>query len=69
MERLIQYLDDLDDLCGMAGLVLERLRRLSYALFSGLLIVVGAVAVIITGTSNVIHRSYDRRPSYFAYRK
>jgi hypothetical protein len=46
MERLLQYLDDLDDLYGMAGLVLERLRRLSYALFSCLLIVVGAVAGI-----------------------
>lgn len=27
MERLLQYLDDLDDLFGAAGLVWERLRR------------------------------------------
>lgn len=44
MERLLQYLDDLDDLYGMAGLVVERLRRVSYALFSYLLVVVGAAA-------------------------
>ncbi len=44
MERLLQYLDDLDDLYGMAGLVLERLRRFSYALFSYLLIIIGGVA-------------------------
>lgn len=28
MERMLQYLDDLDDLYGMVGLIVERLRRL-----------------------------------------
>lgn len=27
MERLLQYLDDIDDMLGIAGLVWERLRR------------------------------------------
>jgi len=44
MERLLQYLDDLDDLYGMVGLVVERLRRASYALFAYLLVIVGAAA-------------------------
>ena len=28
MERLLQYMDDIDDLCGAFGLVYERIRRL-----------------------------------------
>lgn len=44
MERLLQYLDDLDDLYGMVGLINERLRRCIYALFSYLLLGAGAVA-------------------------
>lgn len=28
MERLLLYMDDIDDLCGAFGLVYERLRRL-----------------------------------------
>jgi hypothetical protein len=44
MERLLQYLDDLDDLYGMLGLINERLRRFLYALFSYLLIGAGALA-------------------------
>ena len=44
MERILQYLDDVDDLCGMAGLIVERLRRLTYSLFSCLLILTGATA-------------------------
>ena len=43
MERLLQYLDDLDDLYGMAGLLVERLRRFVVALFTVLLTVVCAV--------------------------
>ena len=44
MERLLQYLDDLDDLYGMVGLINERLRRFIYALFSYLLLSAGALA-------------------------
>jgi len=44
MERLLQYLDDLDDLYGMVGLVVERLRRFAYALLSYCLLLGGAVA-------------------------
>ena len=46
MERLLQYLDNLDDLYGMLGLINERLRRFLYALFSYLLIGAGALAGI-----------------------
>ena len=34
MERLLQYLDDLDDAVGMVGLFVEQLRRIFFALFS-----------------------------------
>jgi hypothetical protein len=34
MERILQYLDDLDDALGMLGLFLEQLRRFLFALFS-----------------------------------
>lgn len=44
MERLLQYLDDLDDLYGMVGLIVERLRRFLYALLSYSLIGAGAFA-------------------------
>lgn len=44
MERVLQYLDDLDDFYGMIGLVSERLRRFMQALFSYLCVVVGATA-------------------------
>jgi len=44
MERLLQYLDDMDDCYGMAGLIIERLRRFLYALFSYSLIGAGALA-------------------------
>ena len=30
MERLLQYLDDLDDLYGVIGLLMERLRRCAW---------------------------------------
>ncbi len=44
MERLLQYLDDLDDLYGMLGLIKERLRRFVYILCSCLAIGFGATA-------------------------
>ncbi len=44
MERLLQYLDDLDDLYGMVGLINERLRRFIYTLFSYLILSAGAIA-------------------------
>lgn len=44
MERLLQYLDDLDDICGMAGLMVERLRRFLFALFSWLTLGAGGLA-------------------------
>ena len=34
MERILQYLDDLDDALGMLGLFLEQLRSFLFALFS-----------------------------------
>ena len=43
MERLLQYFDDLDDLYGMAGLILERLRRFAFAIATYVLIVTCAV--------------------------
>lgn len=43
MERLIQYLDDLDDLFGMIGLVAERIRNLFVALLSCASLIVVAV--------------------------
>jgi len=46
MERLLQYLDDLDDLYGMAGLIVERLRRFTFALFSYTALLSGALAGI-----------------------
>jgi len=46
MERFLQYIDDLDDLWGMVGLVYERMRRFIYAAFSFLLIAMGAAAGI-----------------------
>jgi hypothetical protein len=42
VERLLQYLDDLDDAYGMVGLINERLRRALFAFFS--YITVGTVA-------------------------
>jgi len=45
MERLIQYLDELDDLIGMIGLVTERIRSLLLAL----LLCVSLVAVAMPG--------------------
>jgi hypothetical protein len=50
MEKLLQYLDDLDDLYGMAGLIIERLRRALFALFSFLTLGVGALAGIWLAT-------------------
>ena len=44
MERLLQYLDDLDDLYGMVGLIIERLRRIAFALFSFLTLAAGGLA-------------------------
>ena len=44
MERLLQYLDDLDDFYGMVGFVSERLRRYARTLFSFLSVGVGATA-------------------------
>ena len=43
MERILQWLDDLDDLFGAVGLLAERLRRLAVTLTR--LIVLLAVAV------------------------
>jgi len=44
MERLLQYLDDLDDLYGMAGLITERLRRFLFAVFTYLMLGSGTLA-------------------------
>ena len=46
MERVLQYLDDLDDAVGMVGLIVERLRRLLMGLFFYLTLCVAALASI-----------------------
>ncbi len=46
MERLLQYLDDLDDLYGMLGLNIERLRRFMITLSSYVLAATVAIAGI-----------------------
>ena len=43
MECLLQYLDDLDDLYGMAGLIAEKARTLLLAVLSLALIASGAI--------------------------
>jgi hypothetical protein len=50
VERLLQYLDDLDDAYGMVGLIVERLRRFFFALFSYLTLSVGALAGVWLAT-------------------
>jgi hypothetical protein len=50
MERFLQYLDDLDDLFGMLGLIVERLRRFTLALFSCLTLGAGALAGVWLAT-------------------
>lgn len=47
MECLLQYLDDIDDLVGMVGLVMERMRRWLVALCFWLALGAGAAAGII----------------------
>ena len=45
MERfLLQYLDDLDDFCGMVGLFREQLRRFLLVLASCIAVASGAMA-------------------------
>jgi hypothetical protein len=43
MERVLQYLDDLDDVYAMAGLVMERVRRVLVALFIYTMLVTAAL--------------------------
>jgi hypothetical protein len=50
MERLLQYLDDLDDAAGMVGLFVEQLRRFLFALFSYLSLATVALAGIWLAT-------------------
>jgi len=50
MERLLQYLDDLDDAVGMIGLIEERLRRFLIALFSFLTLSIAALVSIWLAT-------------------
>ena len=45
MERLLQYLDDLDDLYGAAGLLWERVRRTLFMIFATVMV----LAVAATG--------------------
>ncbi len=50
MERLLQYMDDLDDLYGAFGLLYERLRRLALKLLSlcaGVAIVGAGIALAL----------------------
>ena len=51
MERLLQYLDDIDDLAGLLGLLRERFRRLLFRLLRaalGLFVMAGAFWLAIT---------------------
>ena len=41
MERLLQYLDDLDDMYGAAGLLLERLRNIAW--FAAISLLIGTL--------------------------
>jgi len=50
MERLLQYFDDLDDALGMIGLIVERLRRFLFALFSYLTLSIAVLASIWLAT-------------------
>ena len=45
MERLLQYLDNLDDLYGVAGLLWERVRRATFMVFAAFMV----IAVAVTG--------------------
>jgi len=50
MEKLLQYLDDLDDAFGMIGLIVERMRRFCFAMFSYLTLCIAALASIWLAT-------------------
>jgi hypothetical protein len=52
MERLLQYLDDLDDVFGMIGLIVERMRRFGFAMFLYLTLCIAALASIWLATSH-----------------
>ena len=47
MERFLQFFDDLDDLCGVLGLLAEQLRE--FAWLAGLI-----VGLAVTGTAGVL---------------
>ena len=53
MERLLQYLDDLDDLCGVLGLVYERLRTVLQALAALFLVAAVACAAIVLAMTHL----------------
>lgn len=46
IERLIQYLDDLDVLAGMIGLIVEKMRQATLTLFSYLAVSVSVSAIV-----------------------
>jgi ABC-type transport system involved in cytochrome bd biosynthesis fused ATPase/permease subunit len=46
MERLLQYLDDLDDLCGAFGLAWEKMRRILLRVVSIAMISAAGAAAI-----------------------
>ena len=51
MERLIQWLDDLDDLIGMLGLARERIRRVTIAIgltFAAFLLQLGGILLALS---------------------
>ena len=51
MERVIQWLDDLDDLIGMFGLASERIRRVLVAIgltFAGFLLQLGGILLALS---------------------
>ena len=51
MERVIQWLDDLDDLIGMLGLASERIRRVLVAIgltFVGFLLQLGGILLALS---------------------
>ena len=81
MERFLLYLDDLDDLYGMVGLIKERLRRFVFAMVSYSLLTVGALAGVWLALAHppislataillfvtLMYRSVTAAPSYWSF--
>ncbi len=81
MERLLQYLDDLDDLYGTFGLVWERMRRTLLKILSAAMVAAVAAAAVALALSHppialatstmlfviLLYRGVTARPVRFAH--